>query len=40
MKEEISVLLPVFNDAKYIKRAINSVLINSYSNYDLPFFSI
>ncbi len=35
MKEEISVLLPVFNDAKYIKRAINSVLINSYSNYEL-----
>ncbi len=35
MKEQISVLLPVFNDAKFIKRAVNSVLVNSYSNYEL-----
>ena len=35
MKEEISVLLPVFNDAKYIKRAVNSVLVNSYSNFEI-----
>ena len=35
MKEQISVLLPVFNDAQFIKRAVNSVLVNSYSNYEL-----
>ena len=35
MKDKISILLPVFNDEKFIKRAVDSVLNNSYSNYEL-----
>ena len=35
MKEAISILLPVFNDAKFIKKAVKSVLVNTYSNYEL-----
>ena len=35
MKEAISILLPVFNDAKFIKKAVRSVLVNTYSNYEL-----
>ena len=35
MKDRISILLPVFNDEKFIKRAVDSVLNNSYSNYEL-----
>ena len=35
MKEAISILLPVFNDAKFIKTAVKSVLVNTYSNYEL-----
>ena len=35
MKDKISILLPVFNDEKFIKKAVDSVLNNSYSNYEL-----
>ena len=35
MKDKISILLPVFNDEKFIKKAVDSVLNNSYTNYEL-----
>ena len=30
MKDKISILLPVFNDEKFIKRAVDSVLNNLF----------
>ncbi len=32
---KISILLPVFNDQDFIKRSINSILNNSYKDYEL-----
>lgn len=33
--KKISILLPVYNDEQYIKRSINSILKNTYSNFEL-----
>lgn len=35
MKEKISILLPLYNDELYIKKAIQSVFANSYKNFEL-----
>jgi glycosyltransferase involved in cell wall biosynthesis len=35
VKEKISILLPLYNDELYIKKAIQSVFANSYKNFEL-----
>ena len=32
---KISILLPVYNDQDFIKRSIDSILNNSFKNYEL-----
>ena len=35
MKPEISVIMSVYNDEKYIAKAIDSILTQSFSNFEL-----
>ena len=35
MKPEISVIMSVYNDEKYIAKAIDSILAQSFSNFEL-----
>jgi len=35
IKPKVSVIMPVFNDFKYLRKAINSILCQTYSNFEL-----
>ena len=35
MNNKISIILPVYNGAKYVGRAIDSILVQTYSNFEL-----
>ena len=37
MKKKISVIVPVYNSGKYLKRCIDSILSQSYNDFELIF---
>ena len=35
MNQIISIIIPIFNAGKYIKECVNSITVQSYSNYEI-----